>query len=745
MLKKQPIVSKISSFEHLVELCGVSRFYQDYSGKYQTMSIIQQKMALQAMGFDVSSKQAIEKAERDCVEQLWKLGLSPISLVHQGQILQVLYRIREMDLSLLAQTEKLLCSGKVILETGDQIKFSFRIDHLEIKRKHKNSEGQIFQLGIVLPQYLPIGYHKLEISIINVEKCSLVVVPATCYEPKELKLGKKIWGVSVQLYGIRSERNWGMGDYTDLKFLVRKLAENGAHWVSLNPLHQLYLSNPEHCSPYSPSSRLLFNVLYIDPMALPEWEVCAEVKAIVTESSFQEKIKKVRAQDNVDYINVSTLKVRVLEVLYKHFCAQHLRKKSMRGKQFLKFCENYGKKLDQIALYDVIYEYFFKKDSNSWGWPCWPGAYRNPESIEVKHFANIHRERITYYKYLQWLAHEQFSEVQVQASQAGMIIGVCNDLAVGADYGGAEVWSYRSHFCFGVSVGAPPDALASQGQNWGLPPINPKILKEQEYEFFINMIRRNMIQSGALRVDHVMGLFRQWWCPNKENGALHGVYVHYPFEDLLGIIKLESHRNRCLVFGEDLGIVPDEVRQGMSSATCYSNILSIFMERENGFVLPEDYKCKSMATLVSHDTPTLSGWWVGKDIDIAESLGLMTSSHIEKSRSARLQSREKIIKLLEKIGELPSDTGMEVPVYLTRQLMERLSYFLMFTEAQITSIQLEDCLLMEMPVNVPGTSVEYPNWRRKLSEDIESIFENSKNTRFFYNLTQCRQVSRGNS
>lgn len=713
----------------LAQLCAVPAFYLDWAGKPVDVADENRVSALQAMGFDMSSEQSVQVAIAQRIEQQWARTIPAVAVVHQGQ---------EFAINVCFEKNNAPATVEyfVQMESGETKKGSAASAELEVVESQTINQIEKIKVKLVLPAELPLGYHTL---VVAAQQCSLIVAPQTCFEPQAMLDGKKIWGSGVQLYSVRSERNWGMGDYTDLKTLACELGKNGADVVGLNPVHALYQGNPQHCSPYSPSSRIFGNVLYINPEAVKEYPTCGKAKAIFEAEGFQQRLAQVRELDYVNYSETAALKFEVLEKLYECFSAEHLANNTDRAKAFNAFCEEQGESLTSFALFDALFEHFRKLDMMNWGWPCWPEAFQNPESGEVKVFAKENADRIQYFKYLQWIAEEQIAEAQKVAKESGMLVGVYRDLAVGVDRGGADVWSNRRLYCLEASTGAPPDELGPQGQNWGLPPFNPVVLQEQGYQPFIQLVRNNMRDCGALRIDHAMGLFRLWWCPNGK-GAAEGAYVHYPLQDMLGIIKLESNRQQCLVFGEDLGTVPQEITNSLPPARFYSSEMGIFEQNGDSFTLPGEYRQKALATLVCHDTPTLAGWWIGKDIDIRESLDIFDADRAASERHARQDSRQAVINTLRMIDEWPSDTGDSTPEQFTRQLMERFSYYLAFSNSQITGIQLEDCMLIDTPVNVPGTSTEYPNWQRRLTENLEAFFASEENKAFFQNLTGCRKA-----
>ncbi|KEQ14774.1 hypothetical protein GZ77_10825 [Endozoicomonas montiporae] len=717
----------------LAGLCGISSEYLDSEGLPVTIAPENKIPPLEAMGFNVSSKESIKKAIKQKSDEKWNQSIPAVVVLHQNKPFAIEIRLPEKKLP--EQFEI-----TVTLEYGEIRMFKRDLNELTVVESAKVGKNNKVCLSLPLPADLPLGYHHLNIEGIA-SACSLIVAPETCYEPEALMSGGKIWGSGIQLYSVRSENNWGMGDYRDLNDMVSQLADNGADFVGLNPVHALYADNPLHCSPYSPSSRTYSNVLYINPELVPEFSECELTRQLFAKDDFQMHLAEARQQDYVDYETVATLKFEVLETLYDYFCKVHLKQNTERANAFHAFCQDNGESLRQFATFDALFEHFRKQDIMSWGWPCWPEAYQTPDTKEVKAFVKKNEKRIRYFEFLQWLASEQFAAAQKTATEKGMMVGVYRDLAVGVDRGGADTWSNPSLYCLDASTGAPPDALGPQGQNWGLPPFNPLVLQEQRYEPFIRMIRNNMRDCGALRIDHAMGLFRLWWCPNGKSAA-YGAYVHYPLQDLLGIIKLESRRLNCLVFGEDLGTVPKEIEAALPPARLYSSLNGIHLQEGDRYPMPSSFKPRAMANLTCHDTPPLRGWWEEKDLDLANTLGIFDDERTHQERLDREYTRKAVINTLAMIGELPSGINPydEKSPGFSRELMERFTYYLALAESQITNVQLEDCMMIDTSVNVPGTSEEYPNWRRRLTVNLGEFFSDQENRRFFHNISQCRQA-----
>ena len=580
--------------------------------------------------------------------------------------------------------------------------------------------GMPIALELELQLPLPQGYHEITLYAQDgaLATAMLAVAPARCYLPAAIGDHGRVWGVTAQLYAVRSQRNWGIGDYTDLAALVEIWGRRGASIIGLSPQHALYAARPDHCSPYSPNSRLCKNWMHIDIEACEDFASCAPARALVASPSFQERLRALRAADLVDYEGVARAKREVLELLYGHFRAHELPLGSDRARTFRHFQRDGGDRLRTFAQFETLHEHFAAAS-----WQDWPAPYRDPGSAAVQRYCDAHRERVEFFEYLQWLAHTQLGRAGQRSLELGAGVGLYEDLAVSADRGGAETWSNQHTFALTASIGAPPDELNLRGQNWGLPPLSPQRLRAARYAPFIDMLRANMRHSGALRIDHVMALMRLYWIPAGMSGA-DGVYVRYPFADLLGLIALESQRNRCMVIGEDLGTVPDEVRHGLDAAGVLSyRVLYFERDRNGGFKPPDWYPRQSLVVATTHDLPTLAGWWLGRDIAVRTALDLYPNADArDKQISARADDRGRLLGALARAGLLPPgvSTDPHASPQLTPELIRAVHVYLASTPAHAMTVQLEDVLGAIDQVNVPGTVTGYPNWRRKLPLDLEA-------------------------
>jgi (1->4)-alpha-D-glucan 1-alpha-D-glucosylmutase len=491
-----------------------------------------------------------------------------------------------------------------------------------------------------------------------------------CWQPELLERGGRVWGFAVQLYGLRSARNWGIGDFGDLAALVELAAGLGASIVGVNPLHAT------QGSPYSPSSRHALNFAYLDIEALPEYQASPAAKRLVASRAFQARLRKLREAALVDYAGVAAIKQEILEIVFR----------SQKSSVSLP-----TRGLRDYAVFEAL------REKLGGGWQNWPAQYRNPRSAAVKKFSKTNAKRVRFHAFVQARAREQLDAVQRRAHELGMPIGLYFDLALGADRGGAEVWSDQAAYAALASCGAPPDEFNPRGQDRGLPPYSPRALRAAAYEPFAELLRANMPREGALRMDHVMALMRLYWIPlgNKPD---RGGYVNYPLQELLGILSRESQARKCLVIGEDLGTVPEKLREALGAHGVLSYRPLLF-ERASS----DRYPREAMVCVSTHDLPTWSGYWAGRDLELRGKLGLSVDPEAE--RAQRKADQEALKSVLEKEGLSTSVASAHA--------------FIARTPCKIAVVQPEDVFELAEQANLPGTVDQHPNWRRKLPVPLE--------------------------
>ncbi len=682
-----------AALERLRRLAGVERGFTDFRGRYHPLADADLARLLETLGHDARDAATLHAAA-DAIEALeWKRVLPPV-IVLDAQEPHAAYPV---------MIAPMLPRIRWRIDCEDGTRHSGQVDPSACRLTAEQELGGLWyqRRHLDLPQ-LPAGYHKL---VLEKEEGSLlgsavlIVAPARCHLPDFLRDGGRCWGLAVQLYTLRSTRNWGIGDFTDLAGIAAAAAALGADLLGVNPLHALFPEDPKRASPYSPSSRLFLNVLYIDPEAVPEFASAEPVQRLLASRDFQDELERLRKLDYVDYAGVTACKFAALRLLYEWF-EEHAT--PSRRAEFQAFVAQHGVPLAEFARHHVR-------------------ASAAPDAA----YSDLHC-------WMQWVARTQLDAAAAAARAAGMRIGLYLDLAVGPDAGGAEASASDHVLATGASVGAPPDPLAPQGQDWGIPPFHPRQLREQAYMPFVRLLRANMPQGGALRIDHVMALMRLWWIPRGSASAAGG-YVHYRLDEMMAIVALESRARRCLVVGEDLGTVPGEVRAAMEQHGVLSYRVLLFERDQDGaFRPPQAYPHLGLVTPSTHDLPTLAAYWRGDDLELRAALGLYADASVPAEELAeRAAARTALAGALAAAG-LPGAERDEAGVIDGAQLLAAQS------TAAVLMLQAEDWLRETRPVNIPGTDQGYPNWRRKLRTDWPELMSSARARAFAARVNAAR-------
>jgi 4-alpha-glucanotransferase len=690
---------EIKQLEQVAIEAGIAAGYINAHGKQQAIAAATKRELLEAMGWASGVPHAVE---------------SPIPVVKVFTL-----------------------GSRLALPIGGEGEFQWQLK-LESGAVSQGRTGA--KMTLALPGRVTEGYHQLTLTQESQSwECRIIVAPKRCFEPDALLEGKKLWGACVQLYTLRSENNWGIGDFGDLRQLVKHMGQRGGAFVGLNPIHSLYPGNPVAASPYSPSSRRWLNVIYIDVNAVEDFQLSDAAQAWWREPHTQKILHEVRNSAWVDYARVMPLKLAGLHLAHQRFVTRSA--SDPLQKAYQKFCREGGESLYQQAAYDALYAHLAKQSGEATGWPHWPEKYHSAQSAAVKAFCQQYESEVDFYQWLQWLAEYQFGRCYHDSQQADMPIGLYRDLAVGVVEGGAETWGDRDVYCLKASVGAPPDILGPLGQNWDLRPMDPHVMVRRAYQPFIDLLRANMTSCGALRIDHVMTLLRLWWIPYGET-ADNGAYVQYPVDDLLAILALESQRHRCMVIGEDLGTVPVEIVSKLREGGVYSyKVLYFERDSENNFRAPQSYPVQAMATITTHDLPTLRGYWQSDDLALGKKLGLYRDEEVLTELYAdRARARQGLLNGLHHYGCVPKSTGHNADaMHMTPTLNRGLQRYVADSACALLGLQPEDWLDMQEPVNIPGTSDEYPNWRRKLTRTLEDMFADDEVNKLIKDLDKRRR------
>jgi len=685
--------------QHLADAAGIEPRYWDIQGNLHERSADSARALLAAMGIAAWTHEDIDASLKRLQEEEWREVLPPVLVAREHRDIEVPVRLpggnvqRRLPWSLLREDGRQQ-QGEWLLENESAV-------------DEGEADGTRLKLWRMRLPAQPAGFHRIHAAEIG--ELSLIVVPPRCYVPPDWETNK-YWGLALQLYGVRSARNWGMGDFGDLA----RLATWPVDVIGINPLHALFLDDPQSPSPYAPSSRLFINPLYLDVPAVADFLGLPLDQQIVP-AELGHLIEKARAADIVDYPAVAGVKLAALERLFHAFCTGA---GTGKDEDFRAFIDSGGPDLGRFIMFEAFSEHFGNHD-----WQKWPQEYHNPSSGAVQSLAAELNERCAFYAFLQWLSDLQLGAASKGSRDRGMRLGLYKDLAVSSDAQSADHWAYQQLFMRDARVGAPPDPFNEIGQEWGIVPLNPRRLRAQGYGYFIALLRANMRHAGVLRIDHVMGLMRLFLIPA---GAMpkHGAYIRFPFEDLLGIVALESTRNSCVVIGEDLGTVPMGFRERMAEAGILSSRV-LYFEREHGrFRSPGEFPPLAAVSVSTHDLATLRGYWTEADILAKEAIGVFGSPE-EKARALEERASEKaaLIEALAREGLLPSgvsaDTGARAP--WSQELATAVHAYLARCESRLLLVQLDDLAGEVLQANLPGSTSGYPSWRRRLEKTVEEL------------------------
>lgn len=574
-------------------------------------------------------------------------------------------------------------------------------------------------LWIKLPQ-LACGYYTLSAES-GGKSCfvRLIVAPESVYQPKLLANGGRMNGLTMHLYSLRSERNWGIGDFTDLLNLMKYAAEKKLDFVGINPLHALFTSKPAFASPYSPSSREWLNPIYLDVEKVGAFTYNEQLKNWLAQPKIRQRIAALRITETVTYTAVWACKRDALHMAFNAFEQDTCEAAANERAAFEAFVLEKGKALQGFGLFEALDQYYSRPGQV--GWQSWPSEFHHPDGEAVEKFARSHEREIRFYMWLQWLCAEQLREINQAAAEYGVKLGIYGDLAVGVARGSADTWLNRQDYCMDLSVGAPPDPLGPTGQNWDLPPLNPLMLKHTGYEKFAHLLRENMRLYGVLRIDHVMALCRLWWVLNGKT-ADFGAYVHYDAEVMFAILALESRRNRCVIIGEDLGTVPDEARHLLNRYQVFSYKVMYFSKGWNGFQLPEEYPEQAITVISTHDVAPLAGYWTGKDLDTMFKLGtLPDAAAFQTALDEREHDKADLLDKLKETGCLGAD--IQMPAKADETLLAALHKYGALSRSKLYAVQLENLLGVIDNLNVPGVTEGYPNWAQKMPVSLEDFLQ----------------------
>lgn len=546
--------------------------------------------------------------------------------------------------------------------------------------------------GQQLPAIAHVGYHAVQVGDREV---TLAIAPRQALGPRQLGADRKLFGIAAQLYALRRQGDGGIGDFTALAEFAKRAAAHGADAIAVSPVHALFAAQLDRFSPYAPSSRLFLNALHADPAAIVgAWPV----RSVIETLGIGPELHRLEQLELVDWPAAGRARQTLLRGLYDELKRGILGKtsRSIAARDFADFKRTGGEALSDHARFEAIHAHQLNT-GGPWNWRDWPGGLDDARSDAVRDFAGQYADEVDFHLFKQWLADRSLAKAQAIARASGMSIGLISDLAVGTDGAGSHAWSRRHDFLVGLSVGAPPDNINLQGQSWGLTTFSPRALTQHGFAPFLEMLRSALRHAGGMRIDHVLGLNRLWLVPEGAR-ATEGAYLKYPLRDLLRLIALESVRNRALIIGEDLGTVPEGFQDTLADAGLLG-MRVLWFEREHGlFRDPSRWSADAVATTSTHDLPPVALWWKQQEVDDRRALwaAFRHAGLVQGEPPAAEHPAPAVDAALRFVARTPSDLAM---------------------------IPAEDLVGTDGQPNLPGTIDEHPNWRRRLPQTVDAMFE----------------------
>jgi len=682
----------------LAQVCGISTEYRGHDGLMHACSAQAMRAALQALELDASDDAACEQTLLDLEDHLWQRIVPPVTVLRQGHSREIPVHVTHGDPVEVFMT----------LETGEV----WQVDQLDRPVPPRQVGARLVgRATFRLSEHLPLGWHRIEANTAGRRaKGWVVVTPERLEVPAQVRNARP-WGFTTQLYSIRSSRSWGLGDYSDLgELCALAKIRAGADFVLINPLHACEPVSPISPSPYLPTSRRFLSPLYIRVEDIVEVAYVPSQQRAVIEWAAERPRRANTTADLIDRDAIWRAKLEALEQIYQ------VPRSAGRQAQFEAFCLREGKALEDFATWCAIAEAHR-------GLP-WPHELDSPLSPNVAAWRQEHMERVLFYAWLQWVCDEQLERAQANAKAAQMSLGIMTDLAVGVHPEGADAWALQRVLARGMAVGAPPDMYNQQGQNWSQPPWQPRALESAAYLPFRDVVRAAVRHCGALRIDHVIGLFRQWWIKEGAEAA-DGCYVQFDHEALIGICVLEAHRAGAVVIGEDLGTVEPWVRDYLASRGILGTSVVWFEKEPDGRARrPENYRADALACVSTHDLPPTAAYLAGEHVTLREELGLLTADPDVLLAQARAE-RGDMVDLLEERGWVsPHPTDEEIIGGLNKLAMN--------TPAALIGVAITDGVGERRTQNQPGTFTEYPNWQIPLCDGdgepvlLDDLFEHPR-------------------
>ncbi|WP_104202265.1 4-alpha-glucanotransferase [Billgrantia saliphila] len=687
----------------LAEAAGLMVEWEDSEERPQRLSTATQRELLARLGYPADSAEAIKASLERLRGPQSPAQWPPLITAERGIA-------TDLPSPLPADTEFTLC-----LEQGDLLH-----DRLD-------GRGRLPPVGVA-------GYHRLRIAETEL---TLAVAPPRCFTPADASRDERprLWGLAVQLYALRRPGDGGIGDTLALERLAQHAANAGAAALGISPTHAMFSADVTRYSPYSPSSRLLYNALH----AAPETRLGeASVKAAINRCQAGEAMAQLEADDRIDWPRAARVKLGWLRELYDDLMGREDDDATQARRDLEAFRTYTGQVLEAHCVFEALQQHRAERD-----WRQWPAALRDPDNPEVARFARENAHEVGFHAFLQWLASDGLGRAQATAKEAGMPVGLIADLAVGADAAGSQAWSRQSEMLEGLSIGAPPDTFNVHGQDWGLAPFSPQGLVNSGFTGFIEMLQAGFAHAGGLRIDHILGLLRLWLVPHGASPP-EGGYLRYPLDDLLRLVALESWRHQAIVIGEDLGTVPPGLRDRLAACGILgTRVLWFERDDEDEFLPPPQWSSSAVATTSTHDLPTVAGWWAGRDIEWRSRLGLLAEGQDARGEHAgRRADRARLARALGLLdGHAAADT-LDAADLGTSKVLDACARQLGLTPSPLALLPVEDALGLEEQANLPGTLEAHPNWRRRWTDDADALLASGEVRQRLATLSAARRTSR---
>lgn len=690
----------------LAKACGVATFYIDQLGDYTEITDEALVGVLDALGYPATTSENIENSLKRVQEKRNSELLPPTVVCFIGAKTIVPIHSEEATSS----PEKI----HITLTLEDGSEYEEPLNNFETSKE----DG----LTLELPQDLPMGYHTLLAKVEGKNGKTVAHAQSTLiYAPAKIPLPQSVqerhrWGYMTQLYSVRSKESWGVGDYGDLRRLLKDAGSIGkADFMLINPIHACAPVAPLEPSPYLPESRRFLNVTYIRPQDIPEYAHLSDSQRKEVEI-LHEGVEALNNNPNPMDINAAwNAKLPALKLIFKQ------PRSAEREQDFADFKARSGEDLDAFATWCVAFEVW----GAPWGDNLWFDT-TGKGTPQIDMLRREHADLLEFHRWLQWIADEQVAAAHAEAKAAGMAIGLMQDMAVGVHGYGADVWWSPERFANGVSVGAPPDFYNQQGQDWGQPPFDPNYLDETGYIAYRDMVHNVFLHAGAVRIDHVLGLFRLWWIPRGQ-GAKNGAYVYYNVDAMLAVLSIEATRAGGLVIGEDLGTVPAYVSKVLASHGILGTVVEWFTHNDEAekaakkagkkeiiFADPSTYREYALASVTTHDMPPTAGYLAFEHVKIREELHLLTDS-VESFQKAASAERDAMMKMLLDGGWISKEAAEHVEDHV-QEIVEAMHAIMRTSPSLLLQVALVDAVGEKRSQNQPGTSTEYPNWRIPLAD-----------------------------